>query len=122
MSSFCLQETKYEYAVRTCRAAGLVEMTSLASFGEWEARISPSVAITLTLASLASLATLAASASVAMARWSCTGSRTSSLKAEASVRYLFGEGGYDRGDREYMNKYASAIVNDLKRLRIVLLR
>lgn len=42
--------------------AGLVEMTSLASFREWEARISLSAAITLVLASLE------ASASMTMAR------------------------------------------------------
>lgn len=59
--SVWLQGMKYEH-VCVPGTVGLVEMTSLASFREWEARISLSAAITLVLASLE------ASASMAMAR------------------------------------------------------
>ena len=57
----------------TCKAAGLPEITSEASFKALDAFISPSAAITFARASLA------ASASAAIALCSCTGRRTSLL-------------------------------------------
>lgn len=95
----------------TCRAAGLVEMTSPASFKEWEARISPSAAITLALASLA------ASASVAMARWSCTGSRTSFLKQRHPLDIRSGQTGQIGTGiaDEFMAEHASGLVSETVR-------
>ena len=57
--------------VYTWRAAGQSMMTSAACLSARLALCSPSAAMTLALASLA------ASASAAMARWSCSGTRTS---------------------------------------------
>ena len=58
----------------SCNAAGDSEMISEASLRAPEAFFSPSAAITLALASRA------ASASAAIARWSCSGSRASFLQ------------------------------------------
>jgi len=61
---------------RSCKAAGDCSIIIEASLRALEARISPSAAITLARASLL------ASASAAMARCSCSGSRASFLKKD----------------------------------------
>ena len=60
----------------SCKADGDSSMIFDASLSAFEARISPSAAITLARASRD------ASASAAIARWSCSGNRASLLKKE----------------------------------------